>query len=236
MKQISLFLSLMLLAVSFSYYQIAHSTASDTMPAQQKIQLFGYDQCPYCAKVVNFLQRQNLLHTVELIDVTQSGNLEKLQAISGRTQVPYLVDAQASVSMPESEDIIRYIMKKHNLVYDAIHYEAPDQGVVMNKMYDPKRFLSDLLACKRPVVLLVATNWCPPCQKFKPIFFKVADQYADLCEFVLLDGDANPAIVQELGIPGFPSVICFKDGIRINPVNYRSEEGLVDLIAQLVKK
>ena len=202
---------------------------------QQKIKLFMYDGCPYCVKVHLFLESQNLLHHVEFVDAGLSENRELLKLISGRTQAPYLVDADAGVKMAESNDIIQYFAKKYTIQFAVpasitatLHQETHDQ-----KSYNPATFISQVCTSKKPVIILVSTTWCPPCQQFKPIFLQVAQEFADQCDFICVDGDANRAIVQELGVTGYPTVVCYKNGQQINPKNYRSKAGLIKLIGQL---
>src|SRR3990167_9242529 len=76
--------------------------------------LFGYMQCPYCVKVIQFLHSQNLLQNIDFIDSNVPENRELLLKISGKTQVPYLVDQEMNVAMPESDDIIAHFMKKYH--------------------------------------------------------------------------------------------------------------------------
>ena len=48
----------------------------------QKIQLFIYNGCPFCDKVITFLKNNNLLDKVELVDAGLPENKELLQNIS----------------------------------------------------------------------------------------------------------------------------------------------------------
>lgn len=206
---------------------------------EQKIQIFGYVQCPYFAKVAYFVQSQNLLDEIEFVDVSLLEHAAQLRSISGKTQVPYLVDAAAGIKMHESDDIIAYLMKKYEIVYAKpapVIKNLQDDQVSTQKSYDPKTFLSDIQQSSKPVVMLVSTTWCPPCKVFKPIFLQVAQKYADVCDFICVDGDANYEILIQLGIRSYPTIVCFKEGKQINPQDYRSQEGLTQLVQQLVKK
>jgi thioredoxin 1 len=209
----------------------------DTQRGKQKIQLFMYDECPYCVRVATFLKQQNLMDKVEFIDAGVSENRELLRSVSGRTQAPYLIDLDADVKMPESLDIIAYFSKKFATtippVVECISGIAPIE-VYEQKKYNNATFLSDIQASKKPVMILVSTTWCPPCKIFKPIFLQVAQQFADVCTFICIDGDVDSGIRDQLGVQGYPSVVCYKNGKRINSENYRSKEGLVRLVHQLV--
>ena len=206
---------------------------------QVKPLLFGYSSCPYCVKVFLFLQSQGLVDAVTFVDASVSENADRLKMISGKTQVPYLVDSVENVSMPESDDIIAYFMKKYDISYAPVaSYAVTMQKQDSQKSYNPKTFIQDVTKYKKPVIILISTTWCPPCQIFKPIFLKVAQQYAKECEFILVDGDANIEIVQQLNIPGYPSVVGFKNGKKMNfeDRNYRSEKGFIDLVKKLIEK
>ena len=138
--------------------------------------------------------------------------------------------------MAESDDIIAYLMKKYDIAYaEPISIAKVSNDDQMQKSYNPKTFLSDIQKTNKPVVILVSTTWCSPCKVFKPIFLQVAQKYADLCEFICVDGNANCEILQQLGIRSYPTVVCFKDGKQINPENYRSQQGLTQLVQQLVR-
>jgi thiol-disulfide isomerase/thioredoxin len=214
---------------------------SDTRMVEKKIQLFMYDGCPYCVKVSAFLTQYNLLDKVEFIDAGISEHRALLRSISGKTQAPYLVDLDAGINMPESLDIIVYLTKKFNIVQNVMQPIAVEivpfiTSVEINglKKYDSATFLSNVQASIKPVVILVSTTWCPPCQQFKPIFQSVAQQMSEQCEFIMLDGDLNQEIITQLKVRSYPTVICYKNGQQINPTNYRTKVGLLEMVSQLL--
>jgi len=207
----------------------------DQSDNQKKLQLFIYKDCLFCKKVTLFLEQHNLLDFVELIDANIQDNKAVLQRMSGRTQAPYLVDKDACMQMLESDDIIRYLREKFGIsLQDTIISVNP---VLIDGLakYDAQTFLFDVQKSNKPVIVLVATTWCPPCKQFKPIFQMVADQMKDSCEFIMLDGDLNEDIVIQLKIRAYPTVVCFKNGQRINPKNYRTQEGLLRLVSELLQ-
>lgn len=206
---------------------------------EQKIQLFMYDACPYCVKVTDFLKQHNLMDKVEFIDADILENRELLRSFSGRTQAPYLIDVDANISMPESLDIIVYLAKKFSVIIPTFVDTATavmQADFCEQKKYDSVFFLSDVKASKKPVIILVSTTWCPPCQQFKPVFKMVAEQMKDSCEFIMLDGDLDKDIATQLQVRAYPTVICYKDGNRIDPINYRTKAGLLEVISQLLQE
>lgn len=234
------------LLCKFVFFFIEAQDQSDVMQKKSqgvqahksKIQLFGYSQCRYCQKVLSFLQAHPEIAVncyIELIDVNDQANCSLLQSLSGKTQVPYLVDVDANVKMAESDDIIEYLMKKYHIAYAqpcAQKLSVSDEN--MQASYNPKTFLSDIQLADKSTVVLVSATWCRPCQIFKPIFLQVAEKYSDIAHFVCVDADANYEIVEQLNISGYPTVIAYKNGQKIAPDNYRSLQGLTDFIEEQI--
>jgi len=71
--------------------------------------LYNLPGCPYCAKVKEKLAELDLEY--EKIDVPSShGERTEVEAVSGQTGVPVLVDPEHGVEgMPESDDIVAYL-------------------------------------------------------------------------------------------------------------------------------
>lgn len=69
--------------------------------------LYILEYCPYCKKVMNFLEENNIKYNK--IDTDTKSNEETLIKLGGKRQVPFLVDKDRNVQMYESEDIIEYI-------------------------------------------------------------------------------------------------------------------------------
>ncbi|HBF67674.1 MAG TPA: glutaredoxin [Candidatus Magasanikbacteria bacterium] len=76
------------------------------------IELYQKEECPYCAKVRQFLSD----HCIDWISRSCPKSCrvqrEKLLELGGKEQVPFLVDPERNVSMYESDDIIAYL-KEH---------------------------------------------------------------------------------------------------------------------------
>lgn len=71
------------------------------------LEIFILETCPYCHKVLTFLDENNIKY--KKIDIAQKQNEEALIKIGGKRQVPFLVDKENGVEMYESEDIIEYL-------------------------------------------------------------------------------------------------------------------------------
>ncbi|MBP9765247.1 thioredoxin family protein [Candidatus Babeliales bacterium] len=61
----------------------------------------------------------------------------------------------------------------------------------------------------KPVLVKIAATWCPPCQKIKPWYEMVAQQYQDNVIFVEMDFDSNKAWRIERNIYAVPYFILY---------------------------
>lgn len=71
------------------------------------LELFELEYCPYCKKVIKFLDEQNIEY--KKFDISDKESEEALIRIGGKRQVPFLVDSDRNIQMYESNDIIEYL-------------------------------------------------------------------------------------------------------------------------------
>lgn len=71
------------------------------------INLFILKNCPYCRKVMDFLEINNIEH--KLLDINEEQNYDEMMKLGGKRQVPFLFDSDNNVVMYESDDIIEYL-------------------------------------------------------------------------------------------------------------------------------
>lgn len=71
------------------------------------LELFVLETCPYCQKVMDFLEKEHIKY--RKIDISDKSSEESLIKIGGKRQVPFLVDSDRNVQMYESNDIIEYL-------------------------------------------------------------------------------------------------------------------------------
>ena len=69
--------------------------------------LFMLESCPYCRKVITFLDEKGVKYNK--VDITDKASEEALIKLGGKRQVPFLVDSDRNIQMYESDDIIEYI-------------------------------------------------------------------------------------------------------------------------------
>lgn len=74
--------------------------------ASHELKLFVMDYCPYCHKVLNFMEESSI--DIPVIDITKdSAAEEELVSVGGKRQCPCLfIDGKA---MYESSDIIDWL-------------------------------------------------------------------------------------------------------------------------------
>lgn len=72
--------------------------------------LYISETCPYCRKVIDFLEENNIKYNKK--NVIEPENLNMLLKLGGKAQVPFLDDFEKNISMYESDDIIEYVMNR----------------------------------------------------------------------------------------------------------------------------
>lgn len=77
------------------------------------LELYRLEGCPYCAKVESKLDELGLDY--ERHDVPRShSQRSEVEAVSGQTGVPVLVDNSNGIdAMPESDDIVEYLEEQY---------------------------------------------------------------------------------------------------------------------------
>lgn len=71
--------------------------------------LYISETCPYCRKVMDYLEANNIKYNK--MDITEPENLNMLIKLGGKKQVPFLDDKEKDITMYESDDIIKYLKK-----------------------------------------------------------------------------------------------------------------------------
>ena len=67
----------------------------------------------------------------------------------------------------------------------------------------------EALAPKEGRIMMVDFNadWCVPCQKFRPVFDAAAEKYGKDIDFVSVNMDKHPEIVEEYSVEAFPTIV-----------------------------
>ena len=71
------------------------------------LDLYIMETCPYCKKVLKFMDENNM--NCNKINIEDKTSEEALIKLGGKRQVPFLVDKDRNIQMYESSDIIEYL-------------------------------------------------------------------------------------------------------------------------------
>lgn len=84
----------------------------------------------------------------------------------------------------------------------------------------------------KPTIVDFSASWCPPCQKLKPIFAKLEEEFKDRINFVTIDVDNNPELSQAYSVQSIPMLVFLnKDGeIQNTIVGFRDRDQLLAAI------
>lgn len=76
-------------------------------------------------------------------------------------------------------------------------------------------------------------SWCGPCRQFGPIFEAASEAHPDIA-FGKIDTDAQQDLAREFGITSIPTVMAFRDGVRVfSQAGALPKASLEDLITQV---
>ena len=93
----------------------------------------------------------------------------------------------------------------------------------------------ELIGSRRIVLVDFWATWCAPCQRFAPIFEKVAtmSRHLDDVRFVAVDIDTCPEAAKSLQIQSVPTVVAFVDGSPVHRGGAMNESALLDFVQKL---
>ena len=71
------------------------------------LELFVLETCPYCLKVMDYMDKNGIEY--RKIDISNEESKNSLIQLGGKRQVPFLIDKDRNIQMYESNDIIEYL-------------------------------------------------------------------------------------------------------------------------------
>jgi thioredoxin 1 len=90
-----------------------------------------------------------------------------------------------------------------------------------------QNFQEQVLNSALPVLVDFTADWCPPCKMLAPIVDQLAAKHADKLTVGSLDVDEYPALQQQFGVMGLPTLILFQNGQPVKRiVGYTPRERL----------
>nr|YP_009398429.1 thioredoxin [Lophocladia kuetzingii]ARW67615.1 thioredoxin [Lophocladia kuetzingii] len=60
--------------------------------------------------------------------------------------------------------------------------------------------------------------WCGPCRMVTPVVDAIADEYQGQIKVVKVNTDENPSIAAEYGIRSIPTLMLFRNGMKIDTI------------------
>nr|WGH12840.1 Thioredoxin [Echinothamnion sp.] len=79
-------------------------------------------------------------------------------------------------------------------------------------------FNSEVIKASKIVLVDFGAPWCGPCRMIAPIINEIAKEYENIIKVVKINTDANASIAAEYGIRSIPTLMIFKNGIKVDTV------------------
>ncbi len=97
---------------------------------------------------------------------------------------------------------------------------------------------TEIAAADVPTIIDFNAVWCGPCQRFKPVFHKVAEEFKGKALFVSVNTDSCPDIAQKYQIQSIPQIVTvMPDGTATaGPTGYQEEADFKAYVESVVNE
>lgn len=97
---------------------------------------------------------------------------------------------------------------------------------------------TEIAAADVPTIIDFNAVWCGPCQRFKPVFHKVAEEFKGKALFVSVNTDSCTDIAQKYQIQSIPQIVTvMPDGTATaGPTGYQEEADFKAYVESVVNK
>lgn len=79
-------------------------------------------------------------------------------------------------------------------------------------------FDSEVVKSNKIVLVDFGAPWCGPCRMIAPVVSEIANEYEQTIKVVQVNTDCNPSIAAEYSIRSIPTLMIFKNGIKVDTV------------------
>nr|YP_010618865.1 Thioredoxin [Deltalsia parasitica]WAX02878.1 Thioredoxin [Deltalsia parasitica] len=79
-------------------------------------------------------------------------------------------------------------------------------------------FNSEVIKSRKIVLVDFGAPWCGPCRMIAPVISEIAQEYESTIKVVKINTDSNASVAAEYGIRSIPTLMIFKNGIKIDTV------------------
>jgi len=82
-----------------------------------------------------------------------------------------------------------------------------------------------------------SATWCPPCQKLKPVLYKIAEEKSSKVKLKVIDVDQHQQLAGQYGVSGIPDVRFFVNGKLVDKFSGAApKEHIEQMISDILSK